>query len=185
MLLHRSRPLLLFRDSSRRQFVAHSPVRATCPACPEPEPALPSCCHPPQRVVQFSCCHVSEAAQPDSRAQHQPPATPQPRCDFCVEKSVATPPESGPSLESPQPTGELIPVALLGLTTLPLEHLGLLGGLDPHEWTGVDTRSECLFDATFCDVNHPVEHHDNRTRLTRPPVSISYSTFIGDDPCSR
>src|SRR6476660_44046 len=88
-----------------RQFVAHSPVRATCPACPEPEPALPSCCHPPQRAVKLSCCHVSEAAQPDSRAQHQPPATPQPRCDFCVEKSVATPPESGPSLESPQPTG--------------------------------------------------------------------------------
>ena len=128
-----------------RQFVAHSPVRRPMSGLPGTRAGSTVLLPPSPRMVQLSCCHVSEAAQPDSRAQHQPPATPQPRCDFCVEKSVATPPKSGPSFESPQPTGELIRSALLGLTTLPLEHLGLLGGLDPHEWTGVDTRSECLF----------------------------------------
>jgi len=95
--------------------------------------------------VKKSCCHTSEPAKSD--AQQQPkPATPKPgRCDFCGEKPNATPPKPIPSVAAPEPTGELIPVALLGLTALPLEHLGLLGGLNPAERAGVDTRSESLF----------------------------------------
>jgi hypothetical protein len=45
----------------------------------------------------------------------------------------------------PEFTGELLPVAFLVSVAIPFEHLGLLGGLDPPERAGVDTRSEALF----------------------------------------
>jgi hypothetical protein len=40
---------------------------------------------------------------------------------------------------------EFLPVACLGRASLPVEHLGLLGGLDPPERAGVDTRYQALF----------------------------------------
>lgn len=117
-----------------------------CPVCPQPEPVLPSCCHSAKPVAKKSCCQASESAK--NNAQQQPkPATPKPeRCDFCFgEKPNATPPKGAPSVASPEPTGELIPVSLLGFTALPIEQLGLVGGLDPPERAGVDTRFESLF----------------------------------------
>ena len=64
---------------------------------------------------------------------------------MCFVQPDAIPPESAPEVTDPQPMGELIPIALLGLTALPLEHLGLLGGFDSRERAGVDPRFDSLF----------------------------------------
>jgi hypothetical protein len=64
---------------------------------------------------------------------------------MCFVQPDAIPPESAPEVTDPQPMGELIPIALLGLTALPPEHLGLLGGLDSPERAGVDPRFDSLF----------------------------------------
>ena len=64
---------------------------------------------------------------------------------MCFAKTDAIPPESPPTVSDPEPTGVLIPIALLGLTALPPEHLGLVGGLNSPERAGVDVRSDSLF----------------------------------------
>jgi hypothetical protein len=131
------------------QFIAPSTPNGSCPASPEPDPGLPSsCCHTAKAVAQKkSCCHDSQPSRSDApKPQNQSrPTAPQHRCDFCCAKPSATPPKNLTAVAAPEPTGELIPVALLGLTALPPEHLVLLGGLDPPEWAGVDCRSESLF----------------------------------------
>jgi hypothetical protein len=66
-------------------------------------------------------------------------------CNACFAKTEAIPPESAPTVADPEPTGEMIPLTLLGLTDIPPEHLGLLGGLDPPERAGVDMRTDSLF----------------------------------------
>jgi hypothetical protein len=123
---------------------------ASCPACPQPEPAVPSCCHSTKPSPNKSSCHANEPAKSDSDAQKQqkqkvPAAPKHQRCDFCGAKPDATLPKTVPTVDAPEPTGELIPVALLGLTVLPPEHLGLLVGLEHSEQSGVDTRFNSLF----------------------------------------
>jgi hypothetical protein len=125
------------------QVVPLSQPSADCRVGRTDEPALPRCCQP----ARSSCCH-SVAAEPPNNEHGQPsepsPAQPLPRCDLCFLKPDATPPKSGPSVDQPEPTGVLLPLALVGLTALPPEHLGLVGGLALLDRTGVDTRSECL-----------------------------------------
>ena len=61
-------------------------------------------------------------------------------------KIEATPPE-GTILPDPlEWTGELLPLALLGIVDITPEHLGLIGGLQPPERAGVDTRTAALFE---------------------------------------
>ena len=125
---------------------------ATATASPPSRPAEsttapPSCCHAVRPVPQSSCCNSQARLQSDApKSQNSPePAAPKHRCDFCGEKPSATPPKNLSAVSAPEPTGELIPVALLGLTALPPEHLVLLAGLEPSGWAGVNTRSESLF----------------------------------------
>ena len=128
----------LFSNSSTRD--------STCPVCPQPEPALPSCCHFAKPIAKKSCCQANESATNDVRQQPMPEKPKPERCDFCfAEKPNATPPKGVPSVAAPEPTGELVPLAVFCLMALPPEHLGLLGDLDPPERAGVDTLSESLF----------------------------------------
>ena len=129
-----------------RQLAPAQPSGGNCPICPEPQPAVPPCCQSAKPVAKKSCCHDLESKP--SGSQNQPePAKPKPdRCDFCFgEKPNATPPKTLAANERPEPTGELIPIALLALAVLPSVHLGLQGGLDPPEGAGVDARWESLF----------------------------------------
>lgn len=129
------------------QFTAASASNSANPPRLQPEPALPSCCHELKPVVKKSCCHESDSSNSNTqKPENQPkPAAPQQRCDFCCEKPNATPPKNLSAVAAPEPTGELIPISLLGLTALPPEHLVLLLGLESPERAGVDTRSDCLF----------------------------------------
>jgi hypothetical protein len=43
-------------------------------------------------------------------------------------------------------SGEVVSLAWFGIVNFSSEHLGLLGGLEPPERAGVDTRSAALFD---------------------------------------
>jgi hypothetical protein len=126
------------------QFTA-SP--SACHDSPQPEPAVPTCCQI-AKPEKASCCHEAEPAKantPDQTNPSKPTAPKQPRCDFCSDRPDAQLPEIAPTLSAPEPTGELVPLAVLGLTALPPEHLGLLGGLESPERAGVDTRSAVLF----------------------------------------
>jgi hypothetical protein len=69
-----------------------------------------------------------------------------PTCKCCGDRPDANLPEAAPAVPAPEPTGELVPLAVLGLAGIPPEHLGLIGGLDPPERAGVDTRSAVLLD---------------------------------------
>ena len=118
------------------QLTPSPPPNHTCPACPPSEPALPSCCQAAETARR-------EADQ-KQHTKHPKPISPQ-HCDMCFAQLDAIPPESAPEVTDPQPMGEPIPIALLGLTALSPEHLGLLGGLDPSERAGVDPRFDSLF----------------------------------------
>jgi hypothetical protein len=67
------------------------------------------------------------------------------RCDVCFATTDAIPPESPPTVSDPEPTGELLTVAWLGLSAIPPEHLGLVGALQAPRGPGVDVRSDSLF----------------------------------------
>ena len=120
----------------------------TCPACPEhltPQPAPPAspCCHSEAtKATPKSCCHQAE---PEKKPAPKSPAPQPSQCCF-DQRPVATAPEAATKPADPQPTGELLPLALVGLAGISPEHLGLLGGLEPPERAGVDTRSATLFD---------------------------------------
>jgi len=124
-----------------------SPVQ-THASAPAPEPApLPSCCRTekpaPKPAKKASCCHD---ADPKPAPQPAPEPAKPTRCDCCGERPAATAPEGAPTVAAPEPTGELVPLALVGLADTSPEHLGLPGGLDPPGRTGVDTRSATLFE---------------------------------------
>lgn len=107
-------------------------------AAASPNPTRPSCCHP-----KPVCCHEKEKAETPAPA----PAAPEPPACKCFgERPDATPPEAAPTVADPEPTGELVPLGLLGLAGVSPEHLGLVGGLGPPERAGVDARSAALFD---------------------------------------
>lgn len=130
------------------QFSAASASNSANPPRLEHEPALPSCCHELKPVAEKSCCHEGDSSKSNTqKPQNQPkPTAPnQHRCDFCTAKPSATQPKNLSAVAAPEPTGELIPISLLGLTALPPEHLVLLVGLESPDRGGVDTRSECLF----------------------------------------
>jgi hypothetical protein len=131
---------------------------ATCPSCPLPAavPPAQSCCHaekPTELLKNAGCCHETGPAPLDTKdtksdRSKPAPAAPKPKpahCDFCDERPNATLPKGAPSVAAPEPTGELVPLAVVGLADVSPEHLGLLAGLKPPERAGVDTRSEALF----------------------------------------
>jgi hypothetical protein len=110
-----------------------------CPSCPESVATAP---------VSHSCCDQDEAppaAAPvaKSPAERQTPAPM--HCQCCVDRPDAARPEAAPTVATPEPTGELLPVAFLGPVAVAPEHLGLLRGLDPPERAGVDALHEALF----------------------------------------
>jgi hypothetical protein len=63
-----------------------------------------------------------------------------------MEPVLAIAPEKSPQVNPLTWTGELVPLALLGIVDFTPEHLGLVGGLEPPERAGVDARSSALFD---------------------------------------
>lgn len=122
-----------------------APHSAACPVCPQtPTPA------PVATPELLSCCERAELAKqaaptPLPQPENKPAPQPRPRdCPAC-ERPDATTPELSPEVAAPEFTGVLLFVAFFNSTALPLEHLGLLGGLDPPERAGVDTRAEALF----------------------------------------
>jgi hypothetical protein len=117
-----------------------------CPSCPESTPATPA----PKAPVRHSCCHEEEPAPVVAIPVHATPAKHDapghaPRCQCCTDRPAAALPEPGPVIAAPEPTGELLPLALPGLAAVAPEHLGLLRGLDPPERAGVDALYEALF----------------------------------------
>lgn len=124
-------------------------VAAPCPSCTHPsatpaEAVAPSCCRheaSPEPVTK-SCCHEAEA--PGSPPAPQPKPHP-PECKCAAERADTAPPQVAPEIAAPEPTGEVLLVAVLLQSAVPLEHLGLVGGLDPPERAGVDCKSEVLF----------------------------------------
>ena len=106
----------------------------------ETRPPVHSCCHSGEPVKKKSCCHETKPTQP------QPPAPQPSQCKCLDQRPDATPPEHAAAVKNPQPTGELLPLALIGLSDISPEHLGLRGGLMPPERAGVDTRFATLFD---------------------------------------
>lgn len=113
---------------------------------PAPTPAA-SCCRTAKPVEKPSCCHAAQPESSDSKSAPAKPAQPKPNhCDFCGERPDATMPEIAPTVAAPEPTGELVPLAFLGFAAVAPEHLGLLGGLEPPERAGVDTRFTTLFE---------------------------------------
>ncbi len=125
-------------------------VARTVPTSPRPADALPACCRPPV-PARKSCCEVVAETAPRTSipATSVPaPAKPAPKphqCQCCAEHPPATPPDTRPALAGPEPTAEFLPAAFLSRANPPIEHLGLLGGLDPPERAGVDTRYQALF----------------------------------------
>lgn len=122
---------------------AASPV-PTSASHDTPTPGAPSCCH--TKVISNlrakSCCHA-EPVTPSSPKPAKPAPTPA-KCQWCDKHTDAAPPEATPTIRATDLPGDFVPV-MFPVTTLPLEHLGLIGGLDPPERAGVDTRSEALF----------------------------------------
>lgn len=124
-------------------------VAAPCPSCTHApaapvEAATPSCCHhevAPQTAKQ-SCCNEPAADTPESPSAPKPHA---PECKCAAERADTAPPLVAPEIAAPEPTGEVILVAVLDPAAVPPEHFGLIGGLDPPERAGVDTLSEALF----------------------------------------
>jgi hypothetical protein len=114
-----------------------------CPSCPEsPAPASP----PVKVPACASCCHEEEedaAPATQAPAEHRAPAPT--RCKCCVERPDAARTDLAPTVAAPEPTGELLLVALLAPAAVAPEHLGLLRGLDPPERAGVDALYEALF----------------------------------------
>jgi len=119
------------------------PTSSTPPAKSGPVEA--SCCQatPVAHPVAKSCCHTELAAKNHIPAP-KPTAPPPSKCVCCVKQPDATPPQLATVPATLLP-GDFVPVELLALVAIPPEHLGLLGGLDPPEHAGVDTRSEALF----------------------------------------
>jgi hypothetical protein len=116
---------------------------AECPARPGSEPAAPACCQFVEPAGTAGCCHDEAPAKPDAPKPLKPAAPKKERCHLCFGKPDATPPRAGGSaVDAPEPAAEFVPVALLGLTALPPEHLGLL--VEPSGRAGVDVRSEVL-----------------------------------------
>lgn len=116
--------------------------------CPKPEAPLPSCCQSAKPVAKTvkkpSCCHQTDEPKGDSPSK---PASPKPsHCSLCDEKPHATAPENAPSVAAPEPTGELLPLALIGLSAVAPEHIGLVGGLEAPDRIGVDVRFTTLFE---------------------------------------
>jgi hypothetical protein len=115
-----------------------------CPSCADDQapPPAPSCCHSEKaKPAKKSCC---QQAAPGKKPEPKP--APQPGTCCLDQRPDAAPPEAGPTVADPQPTGELLPLTHVGLADVSPEHLGLVGGLDPPERAGVDTRSAALFD---------------------------------------
>jgi hypothetical protein len=127
------------------QLFAAPAKAAPCPACPQPEESLPACCQTAKKANKASCCREAEPNQSPNKNPSQPPYPKQDRCDSCCERPDAAPPESAPKVASPEPTGEIVPLAILSVATFTPEHLGLLDGLHQTERAGVDARSESLF----------------------------------------
>ena len=124
-------------------------VAAPCPSCTYTpaapvEAAAPSCCHhePPPQAAKKSCCH-----EPAADTSETPPASHPhtPECKCAAERADTAPPQAAPEVAAPEPTGEVILLAVLDPAAVPPEHFGLIGGLDPPERAGVDTLSEALF----------------------------------------
>jgi hypothetical protein len=62
-----------------------------------------------------------------------------------MERPTAAQTESKPTVAVSQPTGEMLPLALVALAGSS-EHAGTFRGLSPPERAGVDARSAALFD---------------------------------------
>lgn len=124
-------------------------VAAPCPSCTHVpaapvEAATPSCCRheAPLEPVTKSCCHEADAPESTPAPLPKPHA---PECKCAAERADTAPPQAAPEVAAPEPTGEVLLVAVLLQSAVPLEHLGLVGGLDPPGRAGVDSKSEALF----------------------------------------
>jgi hypothetical protein len=105
-----------------------------------------SCCHPEHTAKiekHSSCCQENLTSTSDTKPV--PLSTPG-QCCCSMERIDTALPKAAPQLSPLEWTGELVPLALLGVVGISPEHLGLVGGLQPPERAGVDTRSAALFD---------------------------------------
>jgi len=116
---------------------------ASCPATPQSESIPPIVAEPP------SCCHhevtpAKECCPANKPPERQADPKPKPQCPAC-ERADTLPPQPTPEIAAAEPTGKLLLDVFRVQTGIPLEHLALIGGLDPPERAGVDTRYESLF----------------------------------------
>ncbi len=113
--------------------VAH----AAAPAVPVTLPPVESCC----LKAKKTCCDQSANTQHHSQPSEKPPA---PECACCAERPDAAPPEGKLAETAPQPTGELLSLALAGLLAGFPEHAGSCTPRDPDGRR--DARHAALFE---------------------------------------
>jgi hypothetical protein len=101
-------------------------------------PPVESCC----LKAKKTCCDQSTNTQ-HSKPSEKPHA---PECACCAERPDAAPPEGQLAETAPQPTGELVSLALAGLLAGFPEHAGSVCGAHPPERAGVDARYAALFE---------------------------------------
>lgn len=111
----------------------------------------PSCCHAekstaPKSMKRASCCHQPAPSSENSSSSEKPTNPAPSQCEFCGERPHAIPPENAPTVAAPEPTGEVLPLVYLFAAAVAPEHFGLMGGLEPPERAGVDTRFTILFE---------------------------------------
>ena len=136
------------------QIVAPSST-PICPSCPQPEPITPSCC----TSKKSSCCQSAEPVKNETPYQPRPAAPQQHRCDYCDIKPEATLPKSMPTIADPEPTGELLPLAVLGLTTVSRTLSAYKAvSIRPSEPVWI-LDSNLSLRATYCAARQLVEHH--------------------------
>ncbi|MBN9119637.1 MAG: response regulator, partial [Planctomycetes bacterium] len=119
-------------------------------ASPRPQPtAFPApvdSCHSSKTT---SCCHEAPKhtpKAPEKPSDHKPTPRPAPvSCACCGERPDVAQTESKPTVAAAEPTGELLPPAVVFAAVAP-EHLGLVRGLHPPDRADVDARSAALFD---------------------------------------
>jgi hypothetical protein len=122
-----------------------SPAPSQLPA-ESPAPPVESCCV----KAKTSCCHIhpntpkpAPAEQPDSKPMK--PTAPAESCVCCGERPDAAQIESKPTVAAPEPTGELLPLAVDALAGSP-EYAGAFCGHHPPGRAGIDVRFATLFE---------------------------------------
>lgn len=107
-------------------------------------PVLPahgeSCC----LKAKTTCCDSTSHGHTSNPSEKPAPAH-APGCACCTERPDAAPPEGAATESDPQPTGELLALARVGLLGYP-EHADSVRANHPPDGAGADARYSALYE---------------------------------------